>query len=274
MIIDSHAHLYWKNTQNKIPEILDKMDRNNIEFSVQIWCDLETSNSAINLAKEHKIFFATVWYHPSDCQDDNNPEEIIKKLENKLLENKDLIVWIWETWFDYYHSSKDKDIFETQKENQSKSFILQLELAKKYDLPIIIHSRNAKEDTLNFLKKYKPNKLIFHCFSEDLEFAQELLKYCPNTKFSFSGIVTYKTAISIQETAANIPLNNILVETDSPFLAPDSIRWKTNDSSHVKEILEKVISLRLSNKKNINLKETSKIIEDQIYKNTKEIYNI
>ena len=111
-----------------------------------------------------------------------------------------------------------------QKKNQEYWWLEQWKLAKKYDLPLVIHTRDARDATLDFMKMNHITRCIMHCFSEDWDFARELLEFSEEIYFSFSGIVTYKSALSIQEAAKKIPLDRILVETDAPFLAPVPLR--------------------------------------------------
>ena len=118
---------------------------------------------------------------------------------------------------------KQKYISQT-KSLQKIFFKAQIELAKTYNLPIIIHNRDSREDVLSILKETDFKNFIFHCYSEDLEYANKLIAFAPDCKISFSGIVTFKNATDIQDSAANIPLKNIIIETDSPYLAPEPHR--------------------------------------------------
>ena len=241
MLFDTHTHIYLC-TKHQEKEIIDGMKQNQVSKIVSIWVDLDSSKISINLAKAYpNIVYSSVWIHPNDCKD-LNLLETIWELEKMILENKKQIVAIWETGFDFYHDDRENTL-----ENQENFFKSQIFLAKKYNLPFIVHSRNAKKDTLRVLKECNYNNFILHCFSEDLEFALECINFAPNCKISFSWIVTYKSALSIQETAWNIPLKNIIIETDCPFLSPQEVRGQENIPEYIRYILKKIIELRQLN---------------------------
>jgi TatD DNase family protein len=215
--------------------------------------------------------YCSVWIHPTDTieyRDDRN--WTIKQLENYYLNNKEKVVAIWECWLDYYwiDSLKEQNNLSEEeiKQIQKDFFIDQIELARKYSLPIIIHNRDSKEDILDILKISWYKNFIFHCYSEDLEYWKKLIEFSPNCKISFSGIVTFKNGKQIAETAQNIPLKNILVETDSPYLTPDPLRWKEeNEPSFTKYVLDRIISLR---------EETPEEIKKQIFENSIHTFSI
>jgi TatD DNase family protein len=154
---------------------------------------------------------------------------------------------------------------QEQIENQKNWWRIQFELAEKYNLPLIIHTRDARDMTLEFMKNEGIGRAVMHCFSEDLEFAEELLDFSDEIYFSFSGIVTYKNAPKIQEVAKNIPLDRILVETDAPFLAPQPVRGGINEPAHTRYNLEKIAELR-----GVRVEE----IEDVIYENSLRFYGL
>ena len=117
-------------------------------------------------------------------------------------------------------------------------------MGQDYKLPLVIHSRSARQETIDAIKSYGVKYAVIHCFSEDIVFAQELMEWSPDIYFSFSGIVTYKSALEIQDAASKIPLNRILVETDAPYLSPAPDRSSTNEPAKTAITLEKIISLR------------------------------
>lgn len=133
---------------------------------------------------------------------------------------------------------------QEQIKNQKNWWLAQWELAKKYDLPLVIHTRDARDETLLFMRENNIDRCVMHCFSEDWDFAQELLEFSSEIYFSFSGILTYKNAPKIQEAASRIPLNRILIETDSPFLAPQAVRGTINEPANTRYVLEKLVELR------------------------------
>lgn len=265
MLFDTHSHIYMCNKKQEL-EIIQNLKQENIK-TTSIWVDLETSKKSIDLAlKYQKTIYASIWIHPNDVwKYKDDIEWIFEVFEKLIIENKDVIVWIWETWFDFYHDKKEEAL-----ELQEIFFKKHIFLAKKYSLPIIIHSRNAQDDTFRVLVEEDFKNFILHCFWEDLEYASKIINFSNDCKISFAWNITYKTAINIQNTAWNIPLKNILIETDSPFLTPQVFRWSENYPNYVKYVLEKIVELRQSSWK----KETFDEIKDKIYKNSLEIYKI
>ena len=173
----------------------------------------------------------------------------MKQLEDMYHNNKQSIVAIGEIWLDYHwldalskqHNLMSDEIIQTQKE----FFIAQINLSCKLWLPIVIHNRNSSEDVLKILEETGCKNFVFHCFSEDYAFAQKLLKLAPNCKLGFGWVVTFKNASTVQNAAKNIPLKNILIETDSPYLTPSPYRGKQeNEPLYCEHVLSKIIDLR------------------------------
>ncbi len=280
MIYDTHCHPYL--AKNKTIEDILKNFQNSGSFLNSIWVDIESSMKSIELAKKHDFIYASIWIHPCDIKD-LDLQKTILELEKIYLENKQQVVAIWETGLDYYWMEIDgdklvKNITDKQKAQEIKSkyisqtkalqklfFKAHIELAKSYNLPIIIHNRNSKEDVFEILKETDFKNFIFHCYSEDLVYAKQLLEFAPDCKISFSWIVTFKNAADIQETAKNIPLKNIIIETDSPYLTPEPHRWRAeNEPAFVEHVLEKIIDLR---------NESPELIKKQIFENSIETFN-
>lgn len=256
MLYDTHCHPNLAKNKDTKQIIEDFLEENPEGFLNVIWTNPETNSDILELASKYEKVYCSVWIHPCDIAD-LDLEESILGLEDNVLKNKEKIVAIWECGLDYYH---DKD----KKKEQKEFFKMQIKLAKKYNLPIIIHNRGSKDDILEILKEKDFKNFIFHCYSEDLEYAKKLIKFSPECKLSFSWIVTFKNALDIQETARNIPLVNILVETDSPYLTPTPFRWKQeNEPSFTKYVLEKIIELR---------NETPLEIKKQIFKNSTNVF--
>lgn len=265
---DTHCHPYLQKNK-KISEIFLNFKKSSGFFLNSIWVDIETSIKSIELSKQNDFVYATVWIHPCDIlKYKDDLKWTIKKLEELYIENEKNIVAIWECWLDYHWlESMTKNSWlkkEDIKKIQKDFFEAQVKLAKKLWLCLVIHNRNSKEDILEILEKLDFKEFIFHCYSEDLDYARRLISFSPNCKISFSGIVTFKNAISIQETAKSIPLENIIIETDSPYLTPTPLRWKEeNEPSFTKYVLEKIIEFR---------DESREQIEVQILKNSLEIF--
>lgn len=192
----------------------------------------------------YEPYFASVGYHPTEGQILKREAipEAVTELEHLLIANHEHIVAIGEIGFDYFHLEAGKEA--EQKETQRILFFVMTELARKHDLPIIIHTRDAREDTLRYIKKSGVKKAIIHCFSEDYTFARELMDYSDEIFFSFSGIVTYKKSLAVQEAARLLPLDRILIETDAPFLSPQAVRGTVNEPANVRYVLEMIQNLR------------------------------
>lgn len=266
-MFDSHCHPYiW--TLNE-EEIISSFRNNWWDYLISVWVDYETSIKSIELAKKYDFVYATIWIQPTDSIKYNDKDNIINKLEKLYLENKGCVVWIWECWLDYHWipSLINEDLNEQSIIKKQKiTFQSQIKLAKKYNLPLIIHNREAKDDTLDLLKKENYKNFIFHCYSENLIFANKCLKFAPEAMISFSWIVTFKNALDIQETVKNIPLWNILIETDSPYLTPMPFRGKCeNKPEMVKYVLDKIIELR---------NEKPDTIKKQIFENSLKVFKI
>ncbi len=280
MIFDTHSHCYWENMEPRIHEIIDAMKEYDIAHAVQIWCDVETSEKAIALATQFgNVFFATVGFHPENAQDvvfaSDEGQEIFRKLKLLIESHREKIVAIGETGFDFHyldgsdggtHAISLENLSERAKsqiQNQKDWWLAQWSLAKKYNLPLIIHTRDAREATLVFMRENSINRCVMHCFSEDFDFAQELLDFSDEIYFSFSGIVTYKSAPKIADAAARLPLSRILTETDAPFLAPQAVRGTINEPANTRFVLEKICELRT---------EPREEIEHTLYENALRFY--
>ena len=261
--IDTHCHLYL-NTKKDEQNIIENFITSWWKYMICIWVDLETSKKAVELAKKYDFIFATIWIHPSDSiKYIWNIENTITALEEIYKGNKENIVWIWECWLDYFHT--DTDDIDTV-ENQKLFFKAQIDLAKKLNMPVVIHNRDSKEDVYNIIVETQLKNFILHCFSEDLDYAKKLINYSPNCKISFSWIVTFKSALDVQKVAAKIPLKNIIIETDSPFLTPTPYRWKEeNEPSYTRFVLDKIKELR---------SESLEEIESEILNNSINIFKI
>jgi len=265
MLYDTHCHPNLSK-QKKGEDIIKNFRRENPKgFLNIIWNDIKSCEQVIKLAKKYDFVSCSVWIHPTDTiKDRNNIKEIVQKLEKYIIDDKKNIIAIWECWLDYYRINSLKKQFNLSEEKikgiQKDFFIAQITLAKKHNLPVIIHNRESKEDILSILIKTWYKNFIFHCYSENLEYAKKLLDFSPNCKISFSWIVTFKNAKDVINTAKNIPLKNIVVETDSPYLTPEPLRWKEeNEPKFTKYILDKIIEIR---------DEDKDTIKNQIFKNS------
>ncbi len=252
MLYDTHCHPNLAIIKDTYKIINNFLEENPEGFLNVIGTDLKKSKEVVKLSNNFERVFCSIWIHPCDIYW-LDLEDSIQKLEKLYLQNREKIVAFWECGLDYYWE-------KNKKEEQKLFFRSQIELAKKYNMPVIIHNRGSKNDIFDILVDTNFQNFIFHCYSENLEYAKKLLKLSPDCKISFSWIITFKNAKDIQETAQNIPLKNILIETDSPYLTPTPFRWKQeNEPAFTKYILEKIIELR---------EENPEIIKKQIFENS------
>tara|TARA_B100001250_G_C19749736_1_gene767137 strand:+ start:421 stop:1191 length:771 start_codon:yes stop_codon:yes gene_type:complete len=242
-MIDSHCHLDHSPLLENIESILTRSKDVGIEKLLTISTSLSSYNNILNIINLDKIIYGTFGIHPHETDKELvSKKEIINKIK---LKNK--IIGVGESGLDFYYNNSNKH-------NQVLSFKNHIEAALDLDIPIIVHSRNAEEETLNIFDQYKNNKLkiLMHCFTGSQKFADKLLKY--NSYFSASGIITFKNSVDLQNTFKNLPNDKILIETDSPFLAPVPMRGKKNEPSFLLYTLQMLAKL-----KNIDNKELDKI---------------
>lgn len=262
MIFDTHAHCYWENIAPRIEDVVLNMKNNRVTKAVQIGCDIQSSEKAIDLARQFPgIFYATVGHHPETVQDISNYD--ISSFEKLIIDNRDCIVAIGETGFDHHYLIPWNE--NEQKSNQEQWWLLQWELAQKYNLPLVIHTRDARDATLEFMIRHNINRAVIHCYSEDPEFAQKLMEFSPDIYFAFGWILTYKKSEAVQETAKMLPLNRILLETDAPFLSPQLVRGTVNEPAHTRYIFDRLCELR---------SESPEDMEDAIYENSMSFYGL
>jgi len=236
--------------------------------AVQIGADVESSRIALDTATRWGAdTWCTVGIHPTDCQD--NPlgscETAVHELERLQEIRSDKVVGIGETGLDYYHLTRGKEA--SQKETQFAFFAAQARLAQRLDLPLVIHTRDAAADTVLLIKKNGIKNAVIHCFSEDFSFAEELMNWSRDIYFSFSGILTYKNARPIHEAAVYLPLDRILVETDSPFIVPAGAYGKSgvNEPAFTRYVLDALKTLR---------SEPPEIVEQTIWENSRAFFRI
>jgi len=239
MFIDTHCHLSKKD-YNDIDLVIKENIKVSINKMIISGCEIDSVDEAIEMTKKYDIVYATIGYHPDQAS--IIVDKDINNLEN-LLKSNEKILGIGEIGLDYHYDGIDK-------EKQKKLFAIQLKLAEKLDLPVIIHSRDASKDTIDILNKYKV-KGIIHCFSGSLETANIYIKM--GYKLGIGGVVTFKNS-KLPDVIKNISLDNIVLETDSPYLTPDPYRGKINSSKYIPIIAEKISII-----KNTTVEEVAKI---------------
>lgn len=249
-IVDTHCHIDDRQFDEDRDDILKDISES-MEFIVNIGCDLDSSEKSVIYAKNKKFMYAVVGIHPTEIKNYN--EETEKKIEELLKEDK--VVAVGEIGLDYHWMVTDK-------EHQKEIFIRQMELAKRSKKPVVIHSRDAMEDTLNILEKYPDVRGIFHCFPGSIESAS---KISDRYYFGIGGVLTFKNSRKTVEFLKKVDINRVVLETDSPYLSPVPFRGKRNTPLNVKYVAEKIAEI-----KGIPFE---KVIEITT-KNAKEIYNI
>jgi len=223
MLIDSHTHLYDPAYDADRDAVIRRAREAGIQAVIAIGCDLETSRRAVELADQHEMIYATVGVHPHEVKhlDDAMAAELHQLAAHKK------VVGYGEIGLDYYY-------LHSPKETQRRQFRMQIGLAKTLGLPIVIHSRDAKSDTLAILKEEGAETVggVMHCFTGDLEMARAAIEM--NFYISFSGVLTFANAGPLREVARALPLGRILVETDCPYLSPVPNRGRRNEPAYVR----------------------------------------
>lgn len=249
--IDLHCHPFKEYYENP-DEIIENAFKSGVDKLFIVGTDLNNSKEVIKITSKHKKTYPIIGIHPNDCWNENIIDEFEKLID-------DSIVGIGEIGLDFHYDDSPS------KEMQKKCFIKQIEIARKNNLPIIVHSRDAHEETFNIIKKYKtkyPNmNFILHSYSSGPNYVDKYSKL--GVYFSFSGIVTFKNAKDMQEAAKLVPLNLLFCETDSPYLTPTPFRGQINKPEYVIKIVEFIAKL-----KNVS----DDVIIDNINKNIKKCF--
>lgn len=232
MYVDSHCHLDFPELAQNLPDILDRMAQNQVSHALVVSVNLPDWPRLLELVQPHPNLYASVGVHP-DYED--TPEPSVEQLVQ--LAESPKVVAIGETGLDYFRLSEP---LEWQRER----FRTHIRASRASGLPLIIHTRQASEDTLRIMKEEGAEQYggVMHCFTESWEVARAAMDM--NFYISLSGIVTFKKAQDLQDLACKMPLDRLLIETDSPYLAPVPHRGKLNDPSKVMHVAEKIADLR------------------------------
>lgn len=250
-IFDTHSHYDDSKFDPDRYELLNKLQGQGISYIVSCGCDIASTQFNLDLAQKYDYLYFAAGLHPENLQGASLDD---LELIEKFAENKKCVA-IGEIGLDYYWMASSK---ETQKE----FFKAQIELSKRLDLPIIVHDRDAHGDTLEILKETKP-KGVVHCFSGSREMAREIIKL--GMYIGLNGVVTFKNARKSLEIVREIPIEQLVLETDCPYLAPTPMRGKRNDSSLIKFIAEKIGEV---------LQTDAQEILDITHNNAKRLYNL
>ncbi len=229
MYIDTHCHVFSEYYDN-IEGIVKKCKEKGVTKIIVSGCDMKSNMEVLELINKYDIIYGTIGFHPTELDDfkDEYFDFLINNINNKK------IVGIGEIGLDYHYENTDK-------EKQKEIFNRQLEIAEKFNKPVIIHSRDSIGETYNILSKYNLRGSI-HCFNGSLEMAKLFIKL--GYKLGVGGIITFKNAKNIKEVVRNIDLSYILLETDSPYLSPEPYRGNKNDPSNIPVIAECIASIK------------------------------
>ena len=232
-MIDSHCHLDHEPLLSNLDEIIKRSKEVGISKILTICTTFESFTRIKKILKKDEMIFGTYGIHPHETI--NNKIDSVKIIEE--VNNNKKIIAIGETGLDFFYNNSDK-------KSQIESFEEHIKASIELKIPLIIHSRAAENETLEIFQKYKNDdlKILMHCFTGSKKFAKDLLEL--NAYFSASGIITFKNSVELQETFKFIPLDKLLIETDSPFLAPVPMRGKKNEPSFVKFTAEKLANIK------------------------------
>ena len=256
MLFDSHAHYNDEKFNEDGEKILQEVYGLGITKIINAGYSLNSSKQAIKIAEKYDWMYATCGISPNDIPE--SKEKFINQLNEleKLIQNKKVVA-IGEIGLDYYWNKENKEL-------QKYAFIKQIDLANKYNIPIVIHTRDAIEDTITILKENKViNKGVFHCCPLNSYLITEGLKL--DFYISFAGPVTFKNSKNAKEVIQLVPLDKMLIETDSPYLSPEPNRGKRNDSRNVKYIAQKIAEVK---------QKSIEEVANATYQNAMKIFNI
>lgn len=232
MLFDTHAHYDAQQFDPDRDAVLSALPGRGVGLVVNPGCDMPSSRTALSLAEKYPFLYAAVGYHPENCAPYR--EEDLDQLRRMAQHPK--VVAIGEIGLDYYWAENPP------RDLQQRVFRDQLALAEELDLPVIVHDREAHGDSLAIVREFPRVRGVFHCFSGSVEMARELVKL--GWMLSFTGVLTYKNARKAVEAAQAIPLDRLMIETDSPYMAPVPHRGERNDSGYVLHICEKLAQIK------------------------------
>lgn len=252
MIFETHAHYDDPAFDRDRDRLLALLKDEGIAPIVNIGASIETTKSTVELAHRYDHVYAAIGVHPSDCGD--LTEKDIEWLKD--LSSDEKVVAIGEIGLDYHYDEPDREI-------QKKWFIRQLELARETSLPIVVHSRDAAQDTYEIIKDFRGSRGVIHCFSYSAELAREYVKM--GYYIGVGGVVTFKNGRKLHEVVKEIPLESIVVETDAPYLSPEPYRGRRNSSAFIPYIIERIADL-----KNVSYE----TVERVVYENAVDLYKV
>ena len=242
MIVDSHCHLDYPNIYDKLDEVINRANNSKVTRLLTICTTLESFDKIKIIVNKYKNVNGTFGIHPHETA---KHQKVNSSYITNIVKKNKKIIGIGETGLDFYYNHSDK-------KTQKKSFAEHIEAASQLDIPVIVHSRNAEDSTYEMIKSESRNikvKFLIHCFTGTKEFAKKLVDL--NCYISLSGIITFKNSNDLAEAVRHIPVENMLVETDSPYLAPAPYRGKTNEPSYIVHTIDKLSKIKQVSKDTI-----------------------
>tara|TARA_B110000116_G_C16757923_1_gene546889 strand:+ start:205 stop:978 length:774 start_codon:yes stop_codon:yes gene_type:complete len=256
MIVDSHCHLDYPNLYNQLDKVIERAEKNNVKSLLTICTTLESFEKIKLIIEKYKNVHGTFGIHPHEA---HKNLEINTKYILDIKRKYNKIIGVGETGLDFYYNYSDK-------KSQIYSFTQHIKAASELNIPLIVHTRNAEKETYDILKSEIKNsklKVLIHCFTGSTEFAKKLIK--EDCYISLSGIITFKNSNDLVKTVSQIPIERLLVETDSPYLAPTPYRGKSNEPAYIINTIKKLSEIKNNSEENIILNTTN---------NFKKLFNI
>ena len=233
MLFDTHAHMNDPAFDADREEMIAGLKDKGVGLVMNVGCCLESSRDSLALAEKYDFVYTSVGSHPDSASEVD--EAAIEEYRKLCKLNPQKVKAIGEIGLDYYYEDIPRDI-------QQQAFKLQLELARELDMPVIVHERDAHQDGMDIIRQFPGVSGVFHCYSGSAEMARQLVKL--GWYIGFTGVLTFKNARKAVETAASIPLERIVLETDCPFMAPEPFRGKRNDPGYLYRMAERLAEIR------------------------------
>lgn len=242
-IFDSHAHYDDEAFDKDRDELIEDLHKNGVIGILNCASSYKSIDKVCEIANKWDFIYGALGIHPENADEFNN--DVLNEIREKIKSNKKIIA-VGEIGLDYYWDENPP------REVQKEVFRKHMELAKELNLPVVIHDRDAHEDTLNIMKEYPEVIGTVHCFSGSVEFAKECLKL--GYYIGITGVITFKNAKKLVQVVKEVPLDRLLVETDCPYMAPEPNRGKRNKSDYIEFIIEKIAEIKEIDPKQLNIK--------------------
>lgn len=251
-MIDTHSHINFEDYKENFEFFLQDIKDNEVEAVIIPGVEPSTFDEIISYCEKYEMLYGAIGIHPSEAK--TYTEDVEKEIYEKCKHNK--IIAIGEIGLDYYWEQETKEL-------QKEVFRKQLKIAEGLKLPVLIHDREAHEDTFELIQEFNLNNVVFHCFSGNAEFAQRCIE--KGYYIAIGGVVTFKNAKDLKEVAKIVPLEKLLLETDAPYLAPVPFRGKLNTPAYLKYIAQEIA----------NIKEIDvELVKEHTTQNAKKIFGI